>query len=80
VALNVGQELGQRKHPIRDLGLKYRASCKYNDGMYDVRLEEFEEFPHGTNMPVVLTNRVLEFELGSIQHLCPVAANRAAEN
>jgi hypothetical protein len=73
VVLNVGQELGQRKHPVRDIGLKYRVSCKYNNGMYDVRLEEFEEFPDGTNMPVVLAYRVLEPELGSIQHLCPVA-------
>jgi hypothetical protein len=48
VALNVGQELGQRKHPIRDIGLKYRLSDKYNNGMYEVRLEEFEEFPEGT--------------------------------
>ena len=42
--------------------------------MYHVRLEEFEEFPDGTNMPVVLAYRVLESELGSIQHLCPIAA------
>jgi len=42
VALNVGQELGQRKHPIRDIALEYRLSGKYNCGMYDVRLKEFE--------------------------------------
>ena len=63
MALNVGQELAQRKHPIRDISLKYRISGKYNNGMYDVRLEEFEEFPDGTNMPVVLAYRVLELNL-----------------
>ena len=65
----MGQERGQRKHPIRDFGLKHRLSGKYNNGMYDVRREEFKEFPDGTNMPVVLAYRVLESELGSIQHL-----------
>ena len=73
MAFNVGKKLGQRKYPIRDIGLKYRLSSKYNNGMHDVRIEEFEELPDGTNMPVVLAYRILESELGSVQHLCPVA-------
>jgi hypothetical protein len=73
VALNVGHELGQCEHPIRDIGLKYCTSGKYNSGMDDVGLQEFEELSDDTNMPVVLAYRILELELGSIQHLCPVA-------
>jgi hypothetical protein len=73
VALNVGHELEQCEDPIRDVGLKYCISGKYNSGMDDVGLQEFEELSDGANMPVVLANRVLEVELGSIQHLCPVA-------
>jgi len=68
VAFNVGQELGQRKHAIRDIGLKYRLSSKYNNGMYDVRLEEIEEFPDGTNMPVVLVYIGWDRKWGFLEH------------
>jgi hypothetical protein len=66
VALNVGQELRQRKHPIRDIGLKHRLSSKYNNGMDGVRLKEVEEFSDGTNMLVVLAYGILESELAAI--------------
>ncbi len=31
-------------------------------------------------MPVILAQRVLEFKLGAIEHLCPIAVTRTSEN
>jgi hypothetical protein len=53
-ALRVGQETGQRKHPLRYVGLEHRLSDKYHDGKYDVGVEEIEEFSYGTDMLEVL--------------------------
>jgi len=41
--------------------------------VHDARIEEFEELPDGANMPAILAYGILESELGSVQHLRPVA-------
>jgi hypothetical protein len=65
---------------IRDVRLELCVSGKYDNSADCFRSNEVKELPDGTNVTVVLSDGVLEFELRPIQDLRPVAIILAGED
>jgi hypothetical protein len=80
VALNVGDKRRDAKHTIWYRRFKFRVRGKHNGRMNGVRRQKIEKSPYRNHVAVVLAYWILESELASKEHLCPISVTRIAED